>query len=266
MRKEWAVAFLVMVFGLLSTLTVTSAQEIPDALHKKLAEYKGAERGQLAAVADEALAREFSGYSFYVLRFRLYPVAIKPPEPLGSNNLFVVKPDGSVDYVPEAEALERFFRKRLPPVKSEAAAKLAARAWLRLLEEFHQDGFTRFSIPEDSLRVARTGDGGLEASAKAVVTPQAGDTGEISASLSFDSAGGLVDISEAGGINRGMRPICQATKLLDPDPIVRGMAEQSILVMGSAAKEYLYEQRAKASPDLQRAIDRIWQRIVVERR
>jgi len=67
-------------------------------------------------------------------------------------------------------------------------------------------------------------------------------------------------------IKRGIRPICQATKLLDPDLIVRGMAEQAILVMGRAAKEYLAEQRESASPELRDAIDRIWHKIVSEDR
>ena len=40
------------------------------------------------------------------------------------------------------------------------------------------------------------------------------------------------------------------------------MAEQDLLIMGRAAKPYLDEQRAKASPALQQAIDRIWQRIL----
>jgi hypothetical protein len=43
---------------------------------------------------------------------------------------------------------------------------------------------------------------------------------------------------------------------------VRRMAEQDLLYMGRAAREYLQEQRARATPELQRAIDRLWQRIV----
>ena len=64
----------------------------------------------------------------------------------------------------------------------------------------------------------------------------------------------------------GIRPICQATKLLDRDPIVRRMAEQDVLVMGRAAKPYLDQVRATARPKLQQAIDRIWQRILDEGR
>ena len=47
--------------------------------------------------------------------------------------------------------------------------------------------------------------------------------------------------------------------------IVRGMARQSILVMGLSARDYLIEQRAKASPELQVEIDRIWRQIKRQR-
>jgi hypothetical protein len=36
--------------------------------------------------------------------------------------------------------------------------------------------------------------------------------------------------------------------------------------MGKAAEEYLSEQRARATPALGEAIDRIWQRILIEDR
>lgn len=265
--KKSTISCLAANFALVVFLvTIAFAVEAPDSLKKKLSEYKGAERGQLVAVDDEALAREFSGYSFYLLRFRRYPVAIAPPAPLESNNLFIVKPDGSVEYVPDTERLKHFFAATLPPIKTDAAARDAAKAWLELAQEFHQDGFFRFSIPEDSLRVRMTGNGEREVSGKAVVERQGGNAGEISASLAFNSAGVLTNVSEAASINQGMRPICQATKLLDPDPIVRGMAEQSILIMGKAAKEYLDEQRAKAGPELRGAIDALWSRIVAEDR
>jgi hypothetical protein len=66
-------------------------------------------------------------------------------------------------------------------------------------------------------------------------------------------------------IKPGPRPVCHATKLLDADPVVRAIVEQDLLIMGRAAKPYLDEQRAKAGPELQEAIDRIWQRIQMEK-
>src|SRR6266851_10212676 len=102
-----------------------------------------------------------------------------------------------------------------------------------------------------------------------------GGTGAIAARMSFDAAGNLVDVNAAGNlvdvnasstVRAGVRPICQATKLLDRDPLVLRMAEQDILAPGSAAKSYLQQQRAKARPALKRAIDRLWDRIVREGR
>ncbi len=252
-------------FALLS-VSLVSAAEIPDALTKKLAEFPGAERGQTIPVKDELLARVLPGCSFYVLRFKQFPVAVLQPEPLKANNLFIVKPDGSVEHIPDTEMLKEFFRTSLAPVTTQARARDTAKAWLRLAEELYQDGFFQFSIPDGSIHVTTMKNGGLQVSGKAVVNQQGGNTGAISASLTFDRAGELAEVSESAQIHPGVRPICQATKLLDPDPIVRGMAEQAILVMGKAAKGYLDEQRVKAGPELQHAIDEIWQRIVAEGR
>jgi hypothetical protein len=45
------------------------------------------------------------------------------------------------------------------------------------------------------------------------------------ATLTFDGGGKLARVAEGGKLRPGPRPICQATKLLDPDPLVRRMAE-----------------------------------------
>ncbi|PYV74079.1 MAG: hypothetical protein DMG96_21240 [Acidobacteria bacterium] len=84
--------------------------------------------------------------------------------------------------------------------------------------------------------------------------------------MTLGPAGSLFEIHERSALRPGVRPICQATKLLDRDPIVRRMAEQDLLVMGRAAKPYLDQVRAAARPKLQQAIDRIWQRILNEGR
>jgi hypothetical protein len=76
----------------------------------------------------------------------------------------------------------------------------------------------------------------------------------------------FTNILEKSAVRPGIRPVCQATKLLDHDPIVRRMAEQDLLVMGRAAKPYLDQIRATATPKLQQAIDRVWQRILNEGR
>jgi hypothetical protein len=105
---------------------------------------------------------------------------------------------------------------------------------------------------------------GRKVSGKAVVEPKGGNKGEIGVTLVFDADGKLTKADEKADLKAGVRPICQATKLLDPDPVVRRMAEKDILVMGRLAKPYLDEQRAKASPELRKAIDQVWQRIVEE--
>jgi hypothetical protein len=97
---------------------------------------------------------------------------------------------------------------------------------------------------------------------KFVVTQ--GGKGELTATLGFDDRGRLSKASEVDTIKPGVRPICQATKLLDADPLVRRMAERDLLVMGRACRDYLEEQRAKAGPELQKAIDRVWRRIIDE--
>ena len=72
---------------------------LPDPLVRKLAEHAGAERGQVVPITEDFLARIFSRHFVFALRFRQYPVALVPPDPLESNNLFVVKPDGSVEHI-----------------------------------------------------------------------------------------------------------------------------------------------------------------------
>ena len=110
-----------------------------------------------------------------------------------------------------------------------------------------------------ALTVAPEGQG-KKVSGKALIT--AGGKGELSVTLTFEETGKLAKVDESVKLMRGIRPICQATKLLDPDPIVRGMAEQDILVMGRDAADYLAEQRKKATLDIQQAIDRIWRSIL----
>ena len=139
---------------------LTSADEpLPDSLARKLAEYPGAERGQILPIADDSLARVLPGLRFYTLRFRQWPVALAPPDPLDANNLFVVKPDSSVEHIRNSQALESLFRVTLAPVTTDAQARDVTKAWLRLMEESHQDGFYEFSIPNDALQVVAAGAG-----------------------------------------------------------------------------------------------------------
>jgi hypothetical protein len=212
-------------------------------------------------ISNEALKKAFPDAFFFALVFRQYPVASIPPEPLKSQNLFIVPKNGKLVHLADTTAMESFFKDNLKKDKDDDAAKTATQAWLVLSQTFRQDGFFKFSVAKDNLKVVE-GKGNRKANGKFVVTQ--GGKGELTATLTFDERGNLTKVSEESTIKPGVRPICQATKLLDEDPLVRRMAEQDILVMGQACKSYLEEQRAKASPALQQAIDRVWKRIVEE--
>jgi len=179
---------------------------------------------------------------------------------LKCSNVFFVK-DGRIDFASNIPDLNFFFVSELGPVPSKEAATDAASTWLRFSEELKQDLFYTFSpteisyIPQEDVTRVR---------GHAVVT--AGGEGQIDVVIILGTAGSLLQINEKSALRPGVRPICQATKLLDRDPIVRRMAEQDVLVMGHTARPYLDHVRATARPKLQQAIDRIWQRILDEGR
>ena len=185
------------------------------------------------------------------------------PEPLKSSNVVVVPKNKDAKPVPitDVKELEKFFKENARPVKTAKEATDAIKAWLRVSAELNQDGFYKFRVKRAGAEQRDT----ITASGEAPVDPAGGNKGEVTATLTFKD-GKLAKAETKANLTPGVRPICQATKLLDPDPIVRGMAEQCIRVMGSAAKPYLDDQRAKASPELKAAIDRIWAQILKEGR
>lgn len=211
-------------------------------------------------VTEDFVGRAFPDFSFFGVIFRQYPVAVLCPQTkdLKCANLFFVK-DSQVDFVSTIEDLKFFFAANLDAAPTQDVATDATNAWLRFSEELKQDLFYTFSpadisyTPRDDLTVLR-----------AHASVAAGGEGSIDVLITFGTAGSLVNILEKSALRPGVRPICQATKLLDRDPIVRRMAEQDLLVMGRAAKPYLDQVRATARPKLQQAIDSIWQRILNE--
>jgi hypothetical protein len=213
--------------------------------------------GAIVHLHTPALAKDFPGDIFFALRFRLFPVARRLPEGMKASNIFVVSKEGKVQHLHDAKELEKYFQKHLPAVKKQQQAENALGGWLLLAQEFHQDGLFKFEILTKAFAVEEQGKG-LEARGRAVVMQ--GGNGEVTVTLTF-ADGKLAKTQPSGKVIPGPRPICQATKLLDPDSIVRKMAEQDLLIMGLAAREYLNEQRAQAGPELRRAIDRLWQRI-----
>jgi hypothetical protein len=243
-------------------LTPEEVAKAEKAAREQLAKLKG-DAGMLQHIQDEPLERALPRWAFFSVLFRQYPVARLAPPGLKSSNVFAADPDGKVLVLTEVGELEKFFKANLPPAKTADQLKDAARAWLRLSQQFRQDGFYQFQLMDDSTKVSAAG-AGKEVRGKVVAMK--GGNGAIEATLNFDSDGKLARVSEGGNLRPGPRPICQATKLLDPDPLVRRMAEQDLRVMGRAAKGYLDEQRAKATPELRRAIDRLWRQIEREDR
>ena len=214
---------------------------------------------------ENALPAVFPEHQFYVLHYSAYPVGRPLPEPLRGQNILILSKTGALEHITDATALERVLRPLLPPARDPQTRTNILCAWLRITLEFSQDTLFGFSIPPDSVQVVADGEG-WKASGKAVVKPSGGNQGDISVILSFDSAGKLRSVAETRAVRAGIRPRCQATKLLDADPVVRAMAEQDILVMGRAGTAYLAERHRLAQPELQAAIEKLWQQILAEGR
>jgi hypothetical protein len=220
----------------------------------------GGTRYTITPITDDYIGNTLPG-SYFGVYFQQWPIAIDPPQGLAPSNVFFVV-DQQVYYVTNPDDLKNVFLAVVKPVQTQDQALDVGRSWLRLSVQFSQDGYFRFSDPVMHASTLATGEilvGGREK-----VT--SGGTGKLKVHMEFDASGDLADVVERRAIHAGVRPICQATKLLDPDPIVRRMAERDILVMGRAAKAYLDEQRARATPELRQAIDRMWKRIVAESR
>jgi hypothetical protein len=210
---------------------------------------------------DDNLARLFGDTVFYGLTFPEHPPMMPPPAPYKQHNLFAIDRKGSVEDLTTKAELEAWFSKHLAAVKDEAAAKAVMRAWMACTQPLLTDGFFRFFMAEDTLVVEKT-DKELKASGRLDVDSRNGDRGSVSVTLTFDADGKLGPVSQENTLKAGMRPICQSTKLLDPDPLVRRMAEDCLMIMGTDAFPYLMDQRAKSTPELQQAIDGIMQRVI----
>jgi hypothetical protein len=237
-----------------------TAEEIARAVKVVQGDEKLTGRGAvIAAIEDAAVGKTLPEYVFVSVLFRQFPVGRRPPEGLKASNVFAVDRDSKVTSLTDAKDLEKFFREHLAAAKEDDQLKEDARAWVRLAQQFRQDGFFKFSLMDDATKVSPA-EGGK--SVTATVVAMQGGSGTLGATLTFDEAGKLTKVAEENKLRPGPRPICQATKLLDADPLVRRMAEQDLLIVGPAARPYLDEQRAKASPELRRAIDRLWQSIV----
>jgi hypothetical protein len=253
---------MILAAGLLLALCLPAlAQKYPpdvqnalDLVRKKADDMGARGAGELHPVADKAVRKNFANHLFVVLRFRQFPVARQIPEGMQASNLFAVTKDGKAEHLKDVKTLEKFFRAQSPVVKTEADAKAALAAWLTLSPEYRQDGMFKFEVLEKDFGSDAKDD--LVVRGRAMVSQ--GGNGEITAELTYDKEGKLAKAVERDAIRPGPRPICQATLLLDANPLVRRIAEQDLVIMGLSARGYLDEQRAKAAPELRREIDRVW--------
>ncbi len=202
---------------------------------------------------------------FYVLRFPQWPVSIAPPADLANNNLLVFTQGKPLQAISDNQQLQEYFQLNAHAQGTVEGAANTLKAWLSLSAELEQDGMFQFNAPvvESSTNFAA---GGFEAHGHIDVAPKRGDMGSITGKVIVDASGKLQSATTHPALKSGMRPICQATKLLDVDPIVRKMAERDLLVMGQSAHNYLIMQRSKAAPELRARIDQIWQQILDEGR
>jgi len=202
---------------------------------------------------------------FYVLRFPQWPVSIAPPAGLANNNLLVFTQDKPLQAISNSQQLQEYFQLNAHAQGTVDGAANTLKAWLSLSAELEQDGMFQFNAPvvESSTNFAA---GGFEAHGHIAVAPRSGDMGSITGKVIVDASGKLQSATAHPALKSGMRPICQATKLLDVDPIVRKMAERDLLVMGRSSRDYLIMQRSKAAPELRARIDQIWQQILDEGR
>lgn len=219
-------------------------------------------QGMLSELKDIELAQTFDTHlKWFCLRYPIWPVAMNINAPLQSNNIFVLNENNKiVALIGDTGRLKKFCTQYMRPVKSAQDARTPLVAYLRLQQELAQDGMFQFSIRQDSLKVSRSG-GQLVAEGRSIVAPNTGNEGYLESQLVFAADGKLLSAESVNKLQEGMRPICQSTKLLDPDPIVRKMAEQDILLMGKSCKFYLEDMRSRAKPEVRTAIDNIWKRI-----
>lgn len=253
-----------VLFVATSGVRADDAKDAESKLKDYLAAIKGADAARVSPLSADGVKETFPEHTLFAAVFPQFPVARVAPEPLKSANVIAIpkKKGAKPILITDAKELEKFFQENAGPVKSNDDAEKTTEAWLRTASELNQDGFFKFRVKVGSVAKADTA---ITVDGTSSVDPQNGDKGEIKATLTFKD-GKLRTTETKVNLSAGIRPRCQATKLLDPDPIVRAIAEDSLRVLGSAAKPYLDEQRAKASPELRKAIDRVWAKILSEGR
>ncbi|GIW79398.1 MAG: hypothetical protein KatS3mg105_1205 [Gemmatales bacterium] len=235
----------------------SDVKKAEDAIRQAVKAFKSA-----TLLSDPRILRTFPDYLFFDVRFR-YNYGVPLGEIEGSACWAVNKKTGKTIRLgqngeADTKELIKFFETNMAPVNSDAVQKEAVWACLRIAQEaFTEHGWMSMTIKESDILV-----GNVTAIGKSVVTPKGGNSGELIVYLARED-GNKATVRIENKIRRGPKPICQATRLLDPDPILCRICEQQLLLIGVHADDYLADRRARAeTAELRNAIDRIWQRIV----
>jgi hypothetical protein len=217
----------------------------------------------IVEIQSNEITQVLPGHHFFLIYLVKYPVAYSPPDKqLGTNCIVAIDQDLVIESIPDEYAMEEFYRAHQIKISTKEGCVLAIKAWLHLSQEYKNDGFYTFMVFDDDITVSHVYGDVVEWIVDGISRVISGGEGAISVGMVIDFMGLLQYVTEEYELIEGIRPICQSTKLLDPDPIVRKMAEQDLLAMGYKAKDYLFSQRKTASSELQKAMDAIWERIV----
>ncbi len=232
-----------------------------ETLQAYLSKYDNADLATLSRVKCDELSALLPKSSFFSLWFPQYPVAVEPSAPLKPTNVFVVTGE-EVAHLRSAADIGKHLQDCLGPVRDEATVRQAAVALLILFQELKQDGFFEFARPKITLE---SNGEGMNALGEVEVVEKRGDKGRLTVRISC--ADGRIDTVKLNGqLSPGIRPRCQATRLLDPDPVIREIMRRDLIVMGSRAEHYLVAQWRKAGPRLKKELEKIWRQIVAEGR
>jgi hypothetical protein len=197
-RTVASLGLLAVLLGPVGGMSAVARAGDPEQLVRQYLQDHGAQPQSyvIAPVTDDYVVDTFPDVALLGVFFRQYPITFRPPEGLAFSNVFYVQ-DGQVFYLTQPSDLEGFFFNQLAPVQTYKAVRDAGRSWLRLSEDFSQDLFFNFYKP--AVTVA---DGVVTG----MVAVKSGGTGQITATLTFDNAGQLVDVQESRDVVAGMRP------------------------------------------------------------
>ncbi len=201
MMKTALRTFLILTLPIMLLAAQTpEMQKDLDAVLGYLKEHR-AGGGDLKGKSDPALAKVFPDTKFFVVRWRLYPVAQLIPEGFKASNVLAVSKEGKVTQVKDRSALEKLFHEHAGEARTAGELEDLVTAWLLLTQEQHQDGFYKFEVARKDFEVNKER---TQIRGRAVVLQ--GGSGEISATLELRD-GKLTKATEHNNIRPGPRPI-----------------------------------------------------------